>query len=419
MKHGLVGMSRNAPRLRFCSSRPPSLAVAARSGRGGCFGAVRTSKRREIGSAGQTAYLSLEVDQAAVDEQFGAGGVGGIGGEVDGCGGDFGGGAGTAERNAGFGPLDEAVLLSRCKAAFVEDWGDDRTGTNGVDPYAARRQLLSNGAAERTQRRLGRAVDCAASQAAVRARHRSGQDDRAAVRNDRNGVLDQEECALDVDVELAVVKGLIDLRDRRELGDAGVDEQDVDAALFGLDLVDQDLGSGHVAGIRDQHLDAGQRRLGGFYRAFARAGNDYLRAFGLKEFGGLRTDSAGAAADESDLAVELGHERFPDWSGLLCPRDGGPPWREQWLRLRLCLGPSAFQCLFEEVSASKSLRFFASPFASAFRPPPRLPVAAGDRIIRPQLAAPLAPTTNSAGTALSSGGGGKADLVLKCLFVRV
>jgi len=40
----------------------------------------------------------------------------------------------------------------------------------------------------------------------------------------------------------------------------------------------------------------------------------------------------------------------------------------------------------------KKLRFFASPFASAFRPPPRLPVAAGDRIIRPQLAAPLAPT---------------------------
>jgi hypothetical protein len=35
-------------------------------------------------------------------------------------------------------------------------------------------------------------------------------------------VLDQKECALDVDVELAVVKGLIDLRDRRELGDAGV-----------------------------------------------------------------------------------------------------------------------------------------------------------------------------------------------------
>jgi hypothetical protein len=30
----------------------------------------------------------------------------------------------------------------------------------------------------------------------------------------------------------------------------------------------------------------------------------------LKEFGGLRTDTAGASADESDLAVELGHESF-------------------------------------------------------------------------------------------------------------
>src|ERR1700681_4381883 len=104
----------------------------------------------------RNAYLDglLEVDQAAVDEKFGAGGIGRIGGEVEGWGGGFGGGAGAAERNAGLGPLDEAVLLSRCEAAFVEDWGDDRTGTDGVDPDAARRQLLSNGAAERTQRRL-------------------------------------------------------------------------------------------------------------------------------------------------------------------------------------------------------------------------------------------------------------------------
>jgi hypothetical protein len=42
------------------------------------------------------------------------------------------------------------------------------------------------------------------------------------------------------------------------------------------------------------------------------AGNDHRRAFGLKEFGGLRTDTTSASADESDLAVELGYERFPD-----------------------------------------------------------------------------------------------------------
>ena len=100
----------------------------------------------------------LQVNQAAVDEQFGAGGVGGIGGEVEGCGGDFGGGAGAAERNAGLGPLDEVILLSRCEAPFVEDWCDDRTGADAVDPDAARRQLLGDGAAERTQRRLGRIV---------------------------------------------------------------------------------------------------------------------------------------------------------------------------------------------------------------------------------------------------------------------
>ena len=63
--------------------------------------AIRTSKNR-IGSP--DGPRSLQVDQAAVDEQFGAGGVRGIGGEVEGCGGDFGCGAGAAERNAVLAP---------------------------------------------------------------------------------------------------------------------------------------------------------------------------------------------------------------------------------------------------------------------------------------------------------------------------
>src|ERR1700681_4185529 len=92
----------------------------------------------------RNAYLDglLEVDQAAVDEKFGAGGIGRIGGQGEGCGGDFGGGAGAAERNAGLGPLDKVVLLSWCEAALVEDRGDDRAGADGVDPDAARRQFL-------------------------------------------------------------------------------------------------------------------------------------------------------------------------------------------------------------------------------------------------------------------------------------
>src|SRR5258707_1080500 len=82
-----------------------------------------------------------------------------IGGGVEGCGGDFGCGAGATERNAGLGPLDKVVLLGRCKAVFVEDRGDDRTGADGVDPDAARRQFLGDSAAERTQCRLGRTID--------------------------------------------------------------------------------------------------------------------------------------------------------------------------------------------------------------------------------------------------------------------
>ena len=79
--------------------------------------------------------------------------------------------------------------------------------------------------------------------------------------------LDQEERALHIDVEVAVIKGLVDLRDRRELCDAGVDEQHVDATVLGLDLIDQCHGRGHVSGIGQQHLDPGQLLLRGFDRA--------------------------------------------------------------------------------------------------------------------------------------------------------
>jgi hypothetical protein len=54
--------------------------------------------KSEVGSAAMT---NLNVDQAAIDEQFGTGGIGRISGEVEGCCGDFGCGAGAAKRNAG------------------------------------------------------------------------------------------------------------------------------------------------------------------------------------------------------------------------------------------------------------------------------------------------------------------------------
>jgi len=147
----------------------------------------------------------------------------------------------------------------------------------------------------------------------------------ATVRNHRDGVLDEEECALDVDVELAVVKGLVDLCDWRELGDACVDEQDIDPPVLGRDPIDQNLGCGHVASVGEQHLDPGERLPGSFHRVLAGAGNDHRCAFGLKEFGGLRTDAAGASANESNLSVELGHEGFLIRMELLYLRDRKGP----------------------------------------------------------------------------------------------
>jgi hypothetical protein len=128
--------------------------------------------------------------------------------------------------------------------------------------------------------------------------------------------------AFDVDVELAVVKSLVDLRDRHELGDPGVDEQDVYAPVFCLDLINQGPGRGDIGRVGKQHFDSRQYRLGGFHRALAGAGNDYRRAFGLKQFGGLRADTAGASADKTDLAVEFGHEVFLT-GAFSCPGEMG------------------------------------------------------------------------------------------------
>jgi len=88
--------------------------------------------------------------------------------------------------------------------------------------------------------------------------------------------------------------------------------------MLGRDLVNKNFSRGHVAGVGQKYLDAGQHHFGGFHRALAGAGNDYRRAFGLKQFGGLRADAAGASANESDLAVEFGHEVFLT-GAISCP----------------------------------------------------------------------------------------------------
>ena len=77
----------------------------------------------------------------------------------------------------------------------------------------------------------------------------------------------------------------------------------VDAAVLGFDLVDQDLGSGHVAGVGEQYLDPRHRRLGGFNRALAGAGDDHRGALGLKEFRGLHTIPHAARTTMLNLAT--------------------------------------------------------------------------------------------------------------------
>ena len=150
-------------------------------------------------------------------------------------------------------------------------------------------------------------------------------------------------------------------------------------------------------------------KLGGSHRTLVGAGTDHCRAFRLKELGGLRPDAAGASAEESDL-VELGHERFPDYSGVAVPERWGAPMPRAMAPEASSL--RAFQCPLEGsldmkkplvlcvalcISLSTSAAFARGGHGGSHHSS-STGGAAGTSV--------GSPGTNSAGTALSSGGGG-------------
>ena len=125
-----------------------------------------------------------------------------------------------------------------------------KPGAYGVHSDAPRQKLGGKHLSERPQSRLRSGVD--AQVGISRSVGDGGEDDRAAIPDEWGQALRREERALGVDVELSVVRGLGDLRERLALRDAGVDEHEVNLTKL---LFDE----------RAQRIDVGQARRVGSY----------------------------------------------------------------------------------------------------------------------------------------------------------
>src|SRR4029079_14997446 len=95
--------------------------------------------------------------------------------------------------------------------------------------------------------------------------------------------------------DLCPVFGALIRDGRPAAGDAGICEDDVEAAVFGGDVRDEAL---------HRILAA---RVAGDLRAFGDVGADHASAFASKQLDGGLADARGGACDERDLAFQPAH----------------------------------------------------------------------------------------------------------------
>src|SRR5829696_755823 len=135
-----------------------------------------------------------------------------------------------------------------------EDGRLDRPGADRVDADAAPDQVGRERPHEREERGLTRRVDARIRETDVRDDRRV-EDDGGAVGEERQRPLDGEVGALEVDAHGPVEELLGRLFERRELCDAGVDEEHVHAAVPLPDGVEQPVDVGEARRVRAQRQD--------------------------------------------------------------------------------------------------------------------------------------------------------------------
>ena len=179
-------------------------------------------------------------------------------------------------------------------------------------------ELLGEHAGDGIDRALGAGVD-----RAVRRRHAADDgadvDDAGAFAEVLDRGLRGEQEAEDVDVEHLVEVFFGDGLDGRELVDAGVVDEDVEAAEVLDGGVDDALGLG---GLGDVAADGDGLAAGGGDGGDDGVGaglaggvvDDDGGAFGGERFGDGGADALGCAGDDCDFACELAHNCYPSFS---------------------------------------------------------------------------------------------------------
>src|SRR6266481_2041471 len=180
----------------------------------------------------------------------------------------------------------------------------DRSGADGVNADPALLEVDGPGAREGADGGLGRAVDTEGLHP-LRSGDRRVQDDRAAIPEERQGLLHREEESLDVDAEGPVEVRLGDRPERRELAGSGVGEEDVDAALF---LLHHGVQAIEVGELRDVALDGGGVRADLPRRhvelGLTAPGDEDVSALLGEPLGGGEADSAIAPGDDRDFPLQ-------------------------------------------------------------------------------------------------------------------
>jgi hypothetical protein len=252
---------------------------------------------------------ALDLAHAAVDIDFDARDVGGVGGceESDGAG-DFFWPANALHRYVGHKMLHHGVCVFLGHTEASEDWSFDGAGSNRVDANVACDEFRSQRAREGSQSGFGSGIDGCRG-IAFDSSDAGVQDDRAAIVEVWKGLLNAVVSALGVDIENFVVMGFVSVFDWLKFGDSRVDKEDVDLAEFLRDRRVEAIEIGEFGDVGFHCENVVAEELDGFIESFlAAAGNRDLGAFVKKALGGGETDAAIAASDDGDLTCKAFHK---------------------------------------------------------------------------------------------------------------
>ena len=133
----------------------------------------------------------------------------------------------------------------------------------------------------------------------------------AGFAKERQQHLNQEEGSLHIDRKSAVERRLVPLPDGFEVGDAGVDEQDIEPPEFPAKrLGDSLLGRGVARIGRDGQHTASQFLHCVFQRRRVFSGDGDTRAFRRKQPRGFQADAGAPPGNQRALSLESVHSQF-------------------------------------------------------------------------------------------------------------